>query len=168
MLAVTILAVWLAMTVCMWFAATGSFGTVRRILAGGNPQLEETTQTLTAEQARLAMRHVASEINRTYFRAYGWAQLLLGAALLILLLRQAPRDTTGLITAAAMVVVVAVLTLHVTPEVVQIGRQIDFVPRDPALPEVARFRTLHGAFTILDGLKLLAGAGLLARWIWRS
>jgi hypothetical protein len=168
MLAVAILSAWLAMTLCMWFAATGSFGAVRRVLEGSNPQLAETAKTLTADQTRLVMRHAASEINRTYFRAYGWAQLVLGLGLLVLLMRQTPRDAAALIIVGAMVVVVAPLTLYVTPEIIEIGRRIDFVPRDPAPPEMSRFRMLHGAFTGLDGLKLVAGLGLLARWIWKA
>lgn len=168
MLAISILSAWLAMTVCMWFAATGSFGAVRRVLEGSNPQLAETTKTLTADQTRLVMRHAASEINRTYFRAYGWAQLALGLGLLVLLVRQTPRDPVALIVAGAMLVVVVPLTFYVTPEIIEIGRRIDFVPRDPAPPEMSRFHLLHGAFTILDGLKFLVGVGLLARWVWKS
>ena len=168
MLAAIILSAWLAMTVCMWFAATGSFGAVRRVLEGSGPQLAETTKTLTPDQTRLVMRHAASEINRTYFRAYGWAQLALGLGLLVVLLRQTPRDSAALIVAGVMLAVVAALTLYVTPEIIALGRRIDFVPRDPAPPEMPRFRMLHGAFTVLDGLKLLAGLGLLARWIWKS
>lgn len=168
MLAVAILSAWLAMTVCMWFAATCSFGAVRRVLEGSNPQLAETTKPLTADQTRLVMRHAASEINRTYFRAYGWAQMALGLGLLVLLVRQTPRDTASLIIVGAMLVVVVPLAFYVTPEIIALGRRIDFVPRDPAPPEMSRFRLLHGAFTILDGLKLLAGFGLLARWVWKS
>lgn len=168
MLAVAILSAWLAITVCMWFAATGSFGTVRRVLEGGDPQLAEATKPLTAGQTRVVLRYLTSEINRTYFHAYGWAQLVLGLALVILLLRRTPRDMTALIVTGVMVAVVVVLTFYVTPEVIAIGRRIDFVPREPAPPEMARFRLLHGAFTITDGVKLLAGLGLLARWLWRS
>jgi hypothetical protein len=166
LLAIVILSAWLTMTLCMWFAATGSFGTVRRVLQGGNPQLVETTRSLSPDQTRLVMRHAASEINRTYFRAYGWAQLALAAILLMLLLHPTPRDTAALVVVGIMAAVVAALTFYVTPEVIALGRQIDFVPRDPAPPEMSRFRMLHGAFTVLDGLKLVAGLGLLGRWLW--
>jgi hypothetical protein len=166
LLAIVILSAWLTMTLCMWFAATGSFGTVRRVLQGGNPQLVETTRSLSPDQTRLVMRHAASEINRTCFRAYGWAQLALAAILLMLLLHPTPRDTAALIAVGIMTAVVAALTFYVTPEVIALGRQIDFVPRDPAPPEMSRFRMLHGAFTVLDGLKLVAGLGLLGRWLW--
>lgn len=168
MLAVAILGAWLAMTVCMWYAAIGSFGAIRRVLEGSNPQLAETAKPLTPDQTRLVLRHAASEINRTYFRAYGWAQLALGLGLLIVVFRKAPRDPAALVVTGAMLAVVAGLTLYVTPEIIALGRKIDFVPRDPAPPEMARFRVLHGAFTALDGAKLAAGLGLLARWIWKS
>jgi hypothetical protein len=167
-MALALLGAWLAVTVCMWFAATRSFGTVRRVLENGNPQLAESTRALAPDQTRVVLRHLASEINRSYFRAYGWAQLLLGVALLIVLLRQAPRDVIALIMVGAMVAIVAALTFYVTTEVVALGRRIDFVPRDPARPEMARFRMLHGAYTVLDGTKLLVGLGLAARWIWKS
>lgn len=168
MLAVAILSAWLAITLCMWFAATRSFGTVRRVLESSDPQLAEATKPLGAEQTRVVLRHLTSEINRTYFRAYGWAQVALGLALVILLLRRTPRDTTALIVAGVMLAIVAVLTLYVTPEVIAIGRRIDFIPRDPAPPEMARFRMLHGAFTVMDGVKLVGGLGLLVRWLWKS
>jgi hypothetical protein len=59
------------------------------------------------------------------------------------------------------------LTLAITPLLVSIGRSIDFVPRNPPPEVMPRFWALHGAFTGLDGVKLIAGAGLLIRWIFR-
>ncbi len=168
MLEVAILAAWTMMNLCMWFAATGSFGTVRRLLEGPSPQLAETARALTPTQTRYVLRHTASEINRTYFRAYGWAQIALGVLLLALVASQTPRDKTALVVVGAMVLIVIPLTFYVTPEIIELGRRIDFVPRDPAPPEMSRFGMLHGAFTVLDGMKLVAGLGLLVRWIWKS
>jgi hypothetical protein len=37
-----------------------------------------------------------------------------------------------------------------------------------APPVMPRFRALHGAFTGLDGVKFVAGLGLLVRWILRG
>ena len=165
MLAAVILSGWVAMTVCMWFAASGSFATVNRVLRESNSQFTDAAKPLRADQTRVLLRYLTSEINRTYFRAYGWAQLVLGGILLSLLLRQAPRDVFNLALAGGMLAAAAVLTLYITPEIVTLGRQIDFVPRDPAPPGMARFRALHGAFTGLDGAKLLAGLALLGRWV---
>ena len=164
MLAVVILSAWVVMTVCMWFAAGGSFSTVKRVLEGSNPQLVAASKAMSPDQTRVVLRYLTAEINRTYSRAYGWAQLALGGLLLVLLART-PRNTLDLAIAGAMLALAAALTLYITPEIVTLGRQMDFVPRDPAPPEMSRFRVLHGAFTGLDGVKLLAGLFILGRLI---
>ena len=164
-MATALLGAWIGITASMWFAATESFSTVRRVLEGPDPRLSEVTRPLGPDQTRVVLRHLASEINRTYFRAYGWAQVALAASLLFLLLRQTPRDRVALAMVGAMLALVLALAFYVTPEIVSIGRALDFVPRDPPPPEMGRFRILHGAYTGLDGVKLLAGVGLLARWM---
>jgi hypothetical protein len=165
LLAVAILGAWLAMTVCMWFAASGSFSTVNRVLEGSNPPWAEAAKPLPPEQTRVLMRYLTSEINRTYFRAYGWAQLVFGGLLFVILLRRVPRNSVDLAMAGAMLALAAVLTFYMTPQIVELGRRMDFVPRDPGPPEMSRFRALHGAFTGTDGAKLVMGLVLLGRWL---
>jgi hypothetical protein len=164
-LAVALLSAWLAATLFMWFAATRSFSTVDRVLANRTPQFVEATKLLPEGQTRLLFRYLASEINRTYFWAYGVAQTLLGLVLLLLLWRPTPRDTIALAVVGGMLGLVLILTLVITPLMVSLGRSIDFVPRNPPPPIMPRFWALHGAFTGLDGVKFLAGLGLLIRWI---
>lgn len=163
--AVGILGMWLGLTLGMWYAAAGSFATTRRVLEARHRDVMEAMELLGTEWMRLVLRHLTSEINRTYFRAYGWVQTALAVLLLAALAAQKPRDTTSLVVAGTMFLAVLVLTFYLTPGVTELGRQIDFVPRDPPPPGFARFRLLHGAFTALDGAKTLAGLGLLVRWI---
>lgn len=167
-LAIAILGVWIGWTLFMWFLAGRSFSTSDRVLNNGNPQFRAATQPMAPEQTRVVLRHLASEINRTVFCAYGWGQIVLGALLLFLLSRQAPHDTVALALAGCMFVLVLVLALVITPQIVSLGRSIDFLPRNPPPPGFRRFWMLHGAFTGLDGVKLLAGLALLGRWILKS
>lgn len=167
-MAIAVLGIWIGITLFMWFAAGRSFATVERVLLSQNPQYVKITKTLSPTETRELLRNLASEINRTFFSAYGWAQVILGIALLILLLRQTPRDIPALAITGAMLAIVLVLALVVTPQIITLGRSIDFVPRNPPPPEIGRFGMLHGAYTGLDGLKLLAGLGLLVRWIVRG
>ena len=162
-----ILGIWLGWTAAMWFAATRSFRTADRILKKPGPQLGEAIRPLGHDQARIILRYLASEINRTYFRTYGWAQILLGMILVVLLWYQAPRDTIGILLSGVMLALVIILTLVIQPMIVSLGRSIDFLPRTPAPAQMPRFWMLHGAFTGLDAVKLLAGLGLLARLIFR-
>lgn len=168
MMAITVLGVWIGITLFMWFAAGRSFAIVERVLQSQDPQFAKITKPLNPTETRQLLRNLASEINRTFFAAYGWAQLVLGVGLLFLLLRQTPRDTTGLAIAGTMLGIVLILTLIVTPQIIALGRSIDFVPRNPPPPEMGCFGLLHGAYTGLDGLKLLAGLGMLVRWIVRG
>ncbi len=167
-MAVAVLGLWLGITLFMWFAAGTSFAIVDRVLQSQNPLLLKIAKPLSPSETRELLRHLASETNRAYFAAYGWAQLVLGIFLLFLLWRQIPRDTTAVILAGAMLAIVFVLTLGITPQIVTLGRSIDFVPRNPPPPEMGRFSMLHGAYTGLDGLKLLSGLALLVRWLVRG
>jgi len=168
MLKGAILSAWLTLTPLMWFAATKSFATVDRVLRNANPQFVEATKGMAEGQTRAVLRHVASEINRAYFWGYGLAQAVLGGVLLLLLWRERPRDALGFAVVCTMMGLVAILTLVITPMIVSLGRSIDFVPRNPPPPVMPRFWALHGAFTGLDGVKFLAGLGLLIRWILRA
>jgi hypothetical protein len=165
LLAIAILSAWLAATLFMWFAATRSFATVERILKTPNPQFAGAIKSLGQGQARVVLRYLASEINRTYFWWYGGVQILLGLILFLLLWRQVPRDAIAVGVVIGMLAAVLALTLVVTPWIISLGRSIDFVPRTPPPSVMPRFWALHGAYTGLDGVKLLAGLALLVRWI---
>jgi hypothetical protein len=168
MIKVAILSAWLTLTPVMWFAATKSFSTVDRVLRTANPQFVEATKGLAEGQSRAVLRYAASEINRTFFWGYGFAQVVLGGVLLLLLWRATPRDSLGFGVVCVMLGLILILTLVLTPIIVSLGRSIDFVPRNPPPPVMPRFWALHGAFSGLDGLKFLAGLGLLIRWIVRG
>lgn len=167
-MATAVLGVWIGITLFMWFAAGKSFSTVDRVLQSQNPQFVRITKALSPADTRELLRNVAAEINRTLFGVYGWAQVVLGAVLLVLLLRQTPRDLFAIAITCTMLVLVLILTWVITPQILSVGRSLDFVPRNPAPPELARFGMLHGAYTALDGIKLLAGLGLVVRRIMRG
>ena len=66
-----------------------------------------------------------------------------------------------------MVGLVALTIVWLTPEIVSVGRSLDFVPRTPAPPALQRFWMLHGVYTLLEGCKLVVGV-IVAVWIARS
>ncbi len=164
-ISIAILSLWVGWTLFMWFAATRSFRTADQVLKSPAPEFSRIVQGLGPERTREVLRYLASEINRTYFRAYGWGQIALGSILLVLVYFKAPRDTFALAVVAGMVFLVLVLTLGVMPQIIALGRNIDFLPRSPAPPNYQRFWKLHAIFTGLDGAKLLAGVVLLVRLI---
>jgi hypothetical protein len=166
--AIALLGAWIGWTLFVWFMAGRSFATVERALEKPHPAFEQTTRPLAPEQTRGALRYLASEINRSMFRAYGWGQVLLGAAVFLLLWRLEPADKFSVILAGVMLALVLILALVVTPLLISVGRGLDFVPREPPPPGLRRFWMLHGAFTALDGAKLVAALVLTIRWVVRG
>ena len=166
-LAVAILGAWIMSTLCMWFAATRSFATVESVLKRDEPQFVQFAKPLGEEPTRVVLRYMASEINRSLFWGYGALQITLGAILFLLLWRQTPRNAVDVGVVATMLSLAVILTMVITPMLVSMGRSIDFLPRNPPPAVMPRFWALHGSFTGLDGVKLLAGTGLLMRWIFR-
>lgn len=166
-LAIALLGAWIMSTLCMWFTATQSFATVDRVLKNPPPPMVEITKPLGDGSTRVVLRHMASEINRTLFWGYGALQIGLGATLFLLLWLQKPRNAVDVGVVVTMLALSVILTVIITPLIISLGRSIDFLPRNPPPPVMPRFWALHGSFTGLDAVKLLAGIGLLIRWTLR-
>jgi hypothetical protein len=152
-------------SICMSIVATENFYTVDRLLAASpNAAFSSMVRQLGQPAARELLRFLSSELNRLYFQIWNVAQVVLGIAALWLV-----RDRKGLAVKgiAAMLAIVVLMLVYLTPAIVSLGRELDFVPRDPAPPGMSRFRVLHAAYTSLEMIKLLVGA-LVAVSIARS
>jgi hypothetical protein len=49
------------------------------------------------------------------------------------------------------------MQFYLTPKIVELGRSLDFVPREPPPPGLSQFGWLHAAYSILTLVKLAAG-----------
>jgi hypothetical protein len=171
--ALVVMGAWLAGSICSSVVATENFYTIDRLLASSrNTAFTHTVQQLGQPQARDLLRYLSSELNRLYFQMWNWSQLALGALALWLIAGSTRQDPAGPSGAAAKVVVsmlatVALMLVYLTPAIVSLGRELDFVPRTPEPPGMQRFWILHAAYTTLEMLKL-AACFLVAFWIVRS
>jgi len=151
---------WLGMLVASWVMATANFRTVDRVLGpGARPELAARLEPIPADDRRIVLRHLASEINRWMFRSWALAQLGLGALALVAAGRLSG-PARWLVGAAFLLVVIQIAVL--TPAIASVGRSIDFLPR-PLAPEVGRrFGVLHAAYVGADFAKAILVA--LAAW----
>ncbi|MFN0166819.1 MAG: hypothetical protein ACKV22_10350 [Bryobacteraceae bacterium] len=158
-----ILGAWLAGCVFMFWVATQNFRSVDRLLATPAPEAAALLAKAGRHDMRLLLRYHSSELNRLYFSGWEWAQLLLGAA--------AAAASAGFKSSRSMGGVVLFLVAltaaeHwlLTPDIVSLGRAIDFVAGPT--PERERFWKLHGAYSGIEVLKMIALAVLTLRlWI---
>jgi hypothetical protein len=141
---------WIAGSLFMIMVATQNFRSVDRLLAspaGAAAQIEKMGRA----EARTFLRYQVSEQNRWYFETWEKIQLALGATLLALTLRQ---GRVSLAMAAAMFVLLLAQRFWITPEIVRIGRLIDFAPQ---APERQSFWMFHNAYSTIELAKLAIG-----------
>jgi hypothetical protein len=171
--ALVVMGAWLMGSICMSIVATENFYTVDRLLgASSSAAFTSMVQTLGPPAARELLRYLSSELNRLYFQIWNVAQLVLGVAMLWLLAGSKEQDQAGPFGPAGkgvivMLAIVVLMLLYLTPAIVSLGRDLDFMPREPAPPGMSRFWVLHAAYTSLEMIKLLLGA-TVAFWIVRS
>src|SRR5262249_44032268 len=152
--------------VSAWWGATPEIfsATGRRLASAPTAALAPAVQRRGQPQARDLLRYLSSELNRLYFQMWNVAQLALGAVVLWLMTR---RNGAAARVVAGMLAVVVLMLVYLTPSIVSLGRELDFVPRTPEPPGMQRFWILHAAYTSLEMLKL-AAAFLVAFWLARA
>jgi hypothetical protein len=156
-----LLGAWIAGSLFMIMVATQNFRSVDRLLAspsGASAQIEKMGRA----EARAFLRYQVSEQNRWYFETWEKIQLALGLALLVLTLRH---GRIAFALAAAMFALLLAQRFWITPEIVRIGRLIDFAPQ---APERQSFWMFHGAYSAVELAKLAMGFLLSARLVFRS
>jgi hypothetical protein len=165
--ALVLVGAWIAGSICTSVVATENFYTIDRLLAASpNGSFTRSVQQLGQPQARDLLRYLSSELNRLYFQIWNVAQIAAGA-LTLWLIASGPRDqhtVRAVRVVVGMLAIVVLMLAYLTPQIVSIGRSLDFVPRDPAPPAMGTFWILHGAYTSLEMLKLAAGF-LVAFWL---
>jgi hypothetical protein len=163
-LALLLSGLWLGLLVASWVAATVNFRTVDQVLGpAGRREALARFEPVKAEDRRMLLRHLASEINRFLFRWWSRAQLLLGLGLVGIL--WALPGTPRWLALAALLVAVAQAAGLAGP-ITDLGRSVDFLPR-PLPPDLGRrFGLLHAGYVLLDLGKaavLVTLAALLVR-----
>ena len=159
---------WLMGTICMSTVASENFYSIDRLLAGSpNAAFTSIVQKLGHPASRDFLRYLSSELNRLYFQMWNVAQVALGVLILWLTAGSPKQDPAyarmtrwGVI---AMLASVILMLVYLTPAIVSLGRELDFVPRDPAPPGMSRFWMLHAAYTSLEMLKLVVGLVVAVR-----
>ena len=160
-----ILGAWLGGSLLVGAAVSYNFAGFADLFAR-NPRLAQAAgfdpADTAAKKQSLLWVHSA-ELNRVWFTAWNRTQLALGALALALAIRaRARRLPIGLLGLALALTLAIHLGLE--PRVIDLGRALDLVPRDPPPPALAPFQDAHRAYFAADTLRfclLLTATGLL-------
>lgn len=162
-LSALVLGIWLGAAILADIAVTQNFQTVDRFLeAPGTASASNEIAALGEARVRALLRRNAGEENNWLFTNWERAELGLTAALLLAVLfdrRASGKLAIGL--SAGIVLIVAAEHFALTPRIADLGRKIDELQAGD--PLVGTFWALHGFYSGLDILKIVAGLVLAVR-----
>src|SRR5262245_27451445 len=161
------MAVWLTGTLWMALVATQNFYTIYRLLAAQpNPAFTAAIERLGQDQARFLLMYLSSELNRLFFQVWGLIQIGVGILALWFVVR-IPKSATPKWMIVSMLAISLLFAAVITPQIVVVGRSLDFVPRDPPPPQLRTFGLLHAVYTVVDGIKLILGI-IVTTWLMKE
>ena len=161
------MAIWLSGTLFMTVVATQNFYTIDRLLISSpNSVFQKTAQEMEAPTARELLRYLSSELNRLYFQYWNIVQLPLGIVVLWLV-RSLPDSKRAVWEIVAMLGIVMFLMMFVTPAILRVGRELDFVPRDPSPPAMRTFALLHTTYSVMTLILFVLGV-LATIWLQKE
>lgn len=140
-------------------AVTQNFQTVDRFLLNpGTPAAAAEIRELGRDRVRALLRRNAGEENNFLLENGERAQLALAVLVLAFIVRDPEAGKAGLGIALGLLIVLVIQHFFLSPQVAELGRRIELLPASD--PLVKHFWMLHGFYSGLEILKLLAGAVL--------
>jgi hypothetical protein len=155
-IAAFLLGSWLIGSLFLAFVATRNFHTVDAVLNSPPAAASQMIRTLGHENARQLLRYLAGEENRGYFEAWELAQLAIGIALVGFLFLGFEKRLPSVL-AGAMLAVTLFQHFKITPEMLWMGRSIDFLPGTAYSEVRQQFWKLHGIYGGIEVVKMLLG-----------
>jgi hypothetical protein len=155
---------WLAGSLFMDVTAIVNFRSVDRFLADPGIPSAQLIYGGGHDNTRVLLRRAAGEANGWLFEQWEWIQLVTGLVLLLVFLFGDRPPKIPMALCLLMIAVVLVERFALTPNILRLGRIIDFLPADPKLPDRMTFGAYHGTYSILDVVKIMFGfavAGIL-------
>lgn len=121
-----------------------------------NPKLAAhagfTIADVPAKKASLLWVH-SSELNRALFERWNRTQLAIGVVAMVLALAARARWAPTVLLALATMIV-ACAHFFVGTQLVELGRQLDFVVRVPPPPQLELFQQKHGLYFALESVRV--------------
>ena len=154
---------WLAGLMVVSFITSTSFRSVNAAMENPPHEASKWVEILGKDRIRTLLLHNTAEVNRNVLEIWGYADIVL--CVFIFITAVMIKSGKPAIIASALLLILGLASVYLlTPQVVAVGRLLDFRPSFPVPPEMAQFASLNGMFTglgVIRGLTALAMAGIL-------
>ncbi len=160
-LAAIVISIWFGGILLVALAAPIAFRSVDKVLAAPPESVAKALKTLGPSLTREILRYQASESNRLLFDTWGWVQLGLAVAVVILLLFLSNVGRTSLGISLGMMLMAVLMNFLLIPRISEIGRQMQASMQTRPDDLVERFQLMHYGFTAFELAVVALGTILL-------
>jgi hypothetical protein len=155
-----LLGMWLAGILLMTWVDWERTRSVDAVLNGGNPAVWVRLKALAPEDARMLLAYQANEQARWYQGIWENAQVFWGAIFFAFLLFGTREGKLALGLSLGMFAMVLAERFLLSPEMLGLGRIIDFIRADLHSGERNEYWVLHNTYRMVELVKLGAGCML--------
>lgn len=152
----------------MGWVAIYNFESVDLTLKHPSDRVQREMRDIGLDRSRVLLRFHSAELNRHFFYNWETVQLVLAIVLAIALLFATNGSRFALSVSLSMLAIVLIQHFTMTPQMLELGRGLDFAAPDELLDERRSFSTFHSYYSIAEILKGLLGAVLGARMLLSS
>ncbi len=156
-----LLGAWLGGSLLVAFLTNENLRVVDHVLATPSPKISKMLETAGHDDLRTLLRFQAAEQNRLWTGYWEVAQMVLGLAIFLVLLFGTSERRLVLTPPLAMSAVVAIMHWVLTPDMIDLGRSVDFAPAYQVRQELARMHLIQNAYLGMEILKFALGLALL-------
>jgi hypothetical protein len=149
----------------MAWVATQNFHEVDRLLSREDPAATFRLKPL-GNDARSILRYQASEMNRWLFQSWENVQVVFGTAFFFVMLFGSRENKFVLGGVLIMLLLVVAQRFLITPELIALGRTIDFVPPEAVSPDRQKFWVVHTAYSGVEVLKWVLALMLTGQMVF--
>jgi hypothetical protein len=155
-----LLGAWLAVLLFAAYIVAHNTRTGEALVGRSVPGLAERLKLLGPEQSRLLLNHHAAEQTRTFVPQLEVTEVVVGVLLTIVLLLATHANKLAAVLSTAMVALTLFLHYTIFPEIVYLGRQLDFAAESAMGGARYRMTALELTYGGLVLVKMLLGAAL--------
>ena len=162
-----VLGLWLAGMVMVVYVASLSLRTVDSVMAIPPHEATKWIDVLGKDKVRTLLLHGSSEVNRSLFEFWGNADLIICVFLLVAMVMTKSSKVMIIFTAVLLLLGTA-STFLLTPQMVAVGRQLDFRVVFPIPPEIVQFAALERMYFGVSLVRVLLVGTMVAMLLNRS
>jgi len=125
-------------------------------------------KTIGPTAGRAVLRHQVAEQNRDLVETWEYTQVLMGVFFFAFLLLGTPEGKFSLALALLMLLLVIAQRFLLTPELISLGRPLDFAVKGGPASDQARFVLVQSIYIVLELLKWAAGILLAVMLVFQK